>query len=142
MADPAPRVSFFCSKETRKFPWEERFSVMAEKLLDEEGIKDCVNIVLCEDIEVRALNKEYRKLDKVTDVLSFVWGDPGFLGEIFVAKDQVRRQAPEFGNSYYSELKRVIVHGLFHLAGYDHVKATDRKIMRKREQEFLGIDHY
>lgn len=142
MAERAKRVSFFCSREDRPFPWEARFSAIAERLLDEEKVADGVNVVLCDDAEVRRLNKEYRKLDKVTDVLSFVWNDPGFLGEIFIAKDQVQRQAPEFGNTYYAELKRVLVHGLFHLAGYDHIKAADRKKMRTRELDFLGIDHY
>jgi len=138
----ASRVSFFCSGEDRPFPWEARFSQLAERLLDEEKIEDGINVVLCDDAEVRRLNKEYRKLDKVTDVLSFEWHDPGFLGEIFIAKEQVKRQAPEYGNTYYSELKRVLVHGLFHLAGYDHIKAGDRKRMRERELTFLGIDHY
>lgn len=145
MADKAPadlRVSFFRSADERPFPWEARLSVLAERLLDEEGIQDGINVVLCKDAEVRSLNKEYRKLDKVTDVLSFEWHDPGFLGEIFIAEDQVKRQAPEYGNTYYAELKRVLVHGLLHLAGYDHIKAADRKRMRIREQEFLGLDPY
>jgi probable rRNA maturation factor len=64
------------------------------------------------------------------------------LGEIYIARDQVKRQAPEYGNSFFAEMKRVIVHGLLHLSGYDHMKAAERKIMRARECEFLGLDPY
>ena len=97
--------------------------------------------------EIRELNRDYRATDKVTDVLSFEWHDeiPGaesMLGEIYIARDQVKRQAPEYGNTFYAELKRVIVHGLLHLSGYDHIKAADRKVMRARECEFLGLDPY
>lgn len=142
MPEKGPRVSFFCSRDDKPFPWEKRLSELSEQILDEEGIRDGINVVLCDDSEVRTLNKDYRKLDKVTDVLSFEWHDPGFLGEIFIARDQVKRQAPEFGNSYYAELKRVLVHGLLHLAGYDHIKVSDRKKMRAREQQILGMDIY
>ena len=94
------------------------------------------------DVFVREMNRDYRGLDKVTDVLSYEWHEEDFLGEIYIARDQVKRQAPEYGNTFYAELKRVIVHGLLHLSGYDHIKAADRKVMRKRECEFLGLDLY
>lgn len=142
VSEPVPHPEFHCSSGNASFPWESRLRPLAMKVLESEGISDSVNIVLCEDAEVRDLNKQYRKLDKVTDVLSFVWDDPGFLGEIYIARDQVKRQAPEYGNSYYQELKRVLVHGLLHLCGYDHIKVKDRKVMRAREQDFLGVDPY
>ncbi|MCF0215536.1 MAG: rRNA maturation RNase YbeY [Fibrobacteraceae bacterium] len=115
---------------------------MARKLLKEENTEKNVNIVLCSDEFVREMNKNYRGLDKVTDVLSYEWNEDDFLGEIYIAREQVKRQAPEYGNSFFAEMKRVIVHGLLHLSGYDHIKACDRKVMRARECEFLGLDIY
>ncbi|MBR2196945.1 MAG: rRNA maturation RNase YbeY [Fibrobacter sp.] len=148
MPDPASskkkryRIDFLCQGSIKTFPWKDKFDKMAHQLLDQEGTGNNVNVVLCDDDFVREMNKSYRGLDKVTDVLSYEWHEPDLLGEIYIAKEQVKRQAPEYGNSFFAELKRVIVHGLLHLSGYDHIKAADRKVMRKRECEFLGLDPY
>jgi probable rRNA maturation factor len=152
MPDPASKkkkykIDFLCEGNIEAFPWKDKFEKMARKLLAEEGKEDNVNIVLCTDEFVREMNKNYRGLDKVTDVLSFEWheefpGEEKMLGEIYIARDQVKRQAPEYGNSFFAEMKPVIVHGLLHLSGYDHMKAAERKIMRARECEFLGLDPY
>ncbi len=139
---PAFEVSFFCEQENQKFPWVARFEPLAKKLLMEEGSAGNVNVVLCSDETIRAMNRDHRKLDKVTDVLSYEWHEPYLLGEIYIAKDQVMRQAPQYENSFYAELKRVLVHGLLHLSGYDHLKAPDRRVMRRREQEVLGLNPY
>lgn len=149
MPDPASRkkykkydIEFLCEGNIESFPWKDRFEKMARQLLFEEGSEKNVNIVLCSDEFVREMNKNYRGLDKVTDVLSYEWHEEDFLGEIYIARDQVKRQAPEYGNTFFAEMKRVIVHGLLHLSGYDHIKAADRKVMRARECEFLGLDPY
>ena len=148
MADPASskkkkyKIDFLCEGNIGSFPWKDRLETVARKLLHEEGTENNVNVVLCTDEFVREMNKNYRGLDKVTDVLSYEWHEVDFLGEIYIARDQVKRQAPEYGNTFYAELKRVLVHGLLHLSGYDHIKAADRKVMRKRECEFLGLDLY
>lgn len=140
-------IEFLLEGDIEAFPYKDKFEKMARKLLAEEGKEKDVNIVLCSDEFVREMNKNYRGLDKVTDVLSFEWhaefpGEPEMLGEIYIAREQVKRQAPEYGNTFFAEMKRVIVHGLLHLSGYDHIKAADRKVMRARECEFLGLDPY
>lgn len=139
---PAFKVSFLCEDADETFPWASRFEPVAERLLVEEGCPGNVNVVLCSDETVRTMNRDYRKLDKVTDVLSFEWHEDYLLGEIYIARDQVKRQAPTYGNSFYAELKRVIVHGILHLSGYDHIKPADRVVMRRREREVLGLDLY
>ncbi|MDR1760753.1 MAG: rRNA maturation RNase YbeY [Fibrobacter sp.] len=135
-------VSFFCEKEGAEFPWVSRFLPLAERILSEEDAAGNVNVILASDETVRKLNAEYRKLDKVTDVLSFEWHEEDLLGEIYIAEAQVKRQAPVYGNSYYQELKRVLVHGLLHLAGFDHIKVSDRKKMRAKEENILGTALY
>ena len=144
---PEYNIDFLCEGDVEVFSYQDKFMKMARKLLAEEGKEKDVNIVLCSDEFVREMNKNYRGLDKVTDVLSFEWhaefpGEPEMLGEIYIAREQVKRQAPEYGNTFFAEMKRVIVHGLLHLCGYDHIKAADRKVMRARECEFLGLDPY
>jgi len=127
-------LNFFSTIPKKKFPWQSRLEPLAKALLKKEKKNDFVNIVLCDDSMQRTLNRDYRKLDKVTDVLSFAWKDPNFLGEIYIAEAQVKKQAPLYGNSYYRELKRVLVHGLLHLCGYDHHSKAERKIMREKER--------
>jgi probable rRNA maturation factor len=118
----------------KSFPWQKRLRLVAEALLKREKKNALVNIILCEDAKQRELNRNFRKLDHVTDVLSFVWDEPTLLGEIYIAEGQVKKQAPLYGNTYYGELKRVLVHGLLHLCGYEHNTKTERKIMREKER--------
>jgi probable rRNA maturation factor len=118
----------------RKFPWQKRLRLLVEVLLKKEKKNATVNIILCDNAKQRELNRNFRKLDQVTDVLSFAWNEPALLGEIYIAEGQVKKQAPLYGNTYYGELKRIIVHGLLHLCGYDHDNKTERKIMRERER--------
>lgn len=139
---PDFQVNFFSEDENQNFPWKSGFDKLARRILAEENHPENVNIVICSDETVRNLNREYRKLDKVTDVLSFEWHEPDLLGEIYIAKGQVKRQAPKFGNSFYAELKRMIVHGILHLSGYDHHTVRERVVMRRREREILGTDPY
>ena len=125
--------NFLSSIPGKKFPWQRKFKLLAEALLKSEKKKASVNLVLCSDAMQRELNKNWRKLDRVTDVLSFVWNEPALLGEIYIAEEQVKRQAPMYGNTYYKELKRVLVHGLLHLCGYGHHGKAERKVMRQKE---------
>jgi probable rRNA maturation factor len=113
-------------------------SRLAKQVAQGEKLSGRVEIAFCSDQKVRALNKAYRKLDKVTDVLSFGWDEEDFAGEIFVANPQAKRQAPRFNNNYFNELRRLIVHGMLHLCGYDHLKTGERRLMREKEDHYLG----
>jgi len=107
--------------------------------LRKEKKKAPVSVILCGIAKQRELNRKYRNLDKTTDVLSFAWNEPALLGEIYIAEEQVKKQAPIYGNTYYKELKRVLVHGLLHLCGYGHYKASERKIMREKEKIYVTL---
>ena len=95
-------------------------------------------VVLCSDRAIRRLNRDYRRKDRPTDVLSFTFGDPDLLGEIYISLQRAKAQARMYGLTYDEELKRLLIHGLLHLMGYDHIKKADRLIMEERERLYGG----
>jgi len=90
-----------------------------------------VAILFTDDRTIRKLNKRFRRKDKPTDVLSFPSALPGFAGDLAISMDTAARQAKRLGHSLDSELRVLLLHGLMHLAGYDH--ETDNGRMRRRE---------
>jgi probable rRNA maturation factor len=111
------------------------------RVLDgEEQAAARVTVILTDDAEIRRLNRTYRHLDRATDVLSFPVdeGDhPDLLGDIYISIDRARDQAARYQVSLTEELRRLVVHGLLHLFGYDHHNAPDRQRMRHRESVYL-----
>lgn len=95
------------------------------------------NLICCSDYRIRKLNRSYRAIDRVTDVLSFSFNDEDMLGEIYISLERASVQARRFGLTCNEEVERLFVHGLLHLAGYDHIKSTERTIMEAREQWYL-----
>lgn len=100
-----------------------------------------VNLVFTTDLRMKSLNKQYRGIDKTTDVLSFSIEDGSvdnnFLGEIYVSIPTAKRQARSYGASLDQENLRLACHGLLHLMGYDHHNPVDEKIMKEREEQYL-----
>lgn len=96
-----------------------------------------VSITLTDDDEIHALNKQYRDIDKATNVLSFELGDPVLLGDIFISLDTVAREAAQLNISVVEHAAHMIVHGVLHLQGYDHIKDEDAEIMEGLEVAIL-----
>ena len=88
--------------------------------------------------ESRALNRRYRKKDKPTNVLSFPYDDPGVLGDIVICAAVVRREAREQGKSAAAHWAHMVVHGVLHLLGFDHIRPADAKVMENRERAILA----
>ena len=115
-----------------------------------------MNVVLKNPEEIRKTNKEFRNIDKETDVLSF----PMFqkeeitniiessknkkpeiedvLGDIMISIPRVKEQAIEYGHSFERELSYMVVHGFYHVMGYDHIKEEDKVVMRPKEEYILN----
>jgi probable rRNA maturation factor len=102
-----------------------------------------VVLVIVSDEEIRAVNREYRNIDKPTDVVSLSYFDQGYFpddsltGEIFISIDTAKRQAKEHKHSLDEELRFLFAHGLLHVFGYDHLKSGERKAMFKLQDEVL-----
>lgn len=120
-----------------------------EKLLDS---KLTTQITLTNPDNIRKYNKEYRNIDKETDVLSFPMFEKrdldlkiknqdfkfeDILGDMVISIERVQAQAIEYGHSFERELSYMVVHSFYHLMGYDHIKEDDKKIMRQKEEVIL-----
>jgi probable rRNA maturation factor len=109
-----------------------------------------VDITIVDDEEIHQLNRDYRNVDRPTDVLSFALdeddedepelmeGQPHLLGDIIISAETATRQAEEFGHGLEREIVYLAVHGLLHLLGYDHMVEEDKVIMRAKEEEALS----
>lgn len=101
-------------------------------------IKDAnLSIAIVSDEEIQTANKEYRRKDKVTDVLSFVYDTDPLDGEILICCNKILEQSKEKKHSFDEELKILLVHSLVHLAGYDHKKDEEERGMKKIEKNIL-----
>ena len=96
-----------------------------------------VSITLVNDKQIQKINKQYRGLDKPTNVLSFELGDDVLLGDIFISLDTVKREAEEAGISVEEHTAHMVVHGMLHLQGYDHIKDEDANVMEAKEIKIL-----
>ena len=96
-----------------------------------------VSIVLTNDDEIHKLNREYRKIDRATNVLSFELDDDILLGDIYISLDTVMSEAASEHISVADHTAHMVVHGVLHLMGYDHIRVRDAKKMESREVEIL-----
>jgi probable rRNA maturation factor len=97
-----------------------------------------VTVAIVSDARVRALNRQYRRKDKVTDVLSFPSDERGYLGDVVIAAGVAARQAREAGHSLATELRVLGLHGLLHLLGYDHERDDGRMARLERRLRRRG----
>ncbi len=112
-----------------------------------------VNVALIDKSQIQALNKKYRAVDKVTDVLSFpmiddiknIQNEPDFfigdcnIGDIYINLEQATKQAEEYGHSLMRELGFLALHGFLHLLGYDHILKQDEVVMFELQNKILEI---
>ena len=102
------------------------------------------NIIFVDADEIQRINREFRKIDKVTDVISFALCDDkdliqtDELGDIFICLNRAFEQAFDYGHSITREVAFLAVHGYLHLCGYDHMNPDDEKIMFAKQDEILN----
>ena len=119
---------------------------VVKAVLDNEGLSMDyeVSITFVDKDEIHKLNREYRKVDRPTDVLSFpmneeflIEGMDSMLGDIVICMDIAKDQAKEYGHSLDREIMYLTCHSMLHLLGYDHIEEDDKKIMRGKEKEVM-----
>lgn len=142
--------------EEKKIEYEYQIQKVIKQCFMTENLMDknlYINIILTTPTEIRKYNKQYRNIDKETDVLSFPIFEkeeiekiqkngnevPEVLGDLIISMKQVARQAEEYGHSFERELAYMVVHGFYHLMGYDHIEEEDKKEMRLKEENILTI---
>lgn len=108
-----------------------------------------VSVSLVNNEFIHEMNRDYRGIDKPTDVISFAFLDnedrealykskePVCLGDIYISVDKAKEQAEEYGHSIKRELSFLFVHGLLHLLGYDHMNQADEEVMFRLQDEIL-----
>ena len=143
-------------EENQDIKYEEIIKKVVTKCFEVENLIDSqlyLSITLTNPENIHKINKEYRNVDKPTDVLSFPMFEKeeidkkikekdfkyeDILGDIVISIEQVQKQAIEYGHSFEREFAYMIVHGFYHLMGYDHIVEEDKVIMRQKEENILN----
>ena len=146
-------ITYLDLKEDKLY--EEIAKKVIEKCFEIEGLSNTqliITITLTTPENIKEINKKYRNIDKETDVLSFpmfekdelenkirnnLFTHEDMLGDIVISIEQVKKQAIEYGHSFERELSYMIVHGFYHLMGYDHMTEEEKKEMRSKEDKVL-----
>ena len=136
--------------------YEKVIEKVLNKCFKEENLENSklyITITLTNPENIRIINKQYRNIDRATDVLSFPMFEKeeldekiknndfehqDVLGDLIISIEKVKEQAEEYGHSFERELSYMVVHGFYHLMGYDHIKEEDKKIMRPKEEKILN----
>jgi len=133
--------------------YEEVYLDLLTKTLSYLKIKcsPIVSVSLVDEDLIHQINRDYRHIDRVTDVISFAFLDNEdrenilksegdvVLGDIYICLDVAKRQAEEYGHSLNRELRFLFIHGLLHLLGYDHMTKEDEEIMFPLQEKILSL---
>ena len=119
---------------------EEEYLALATFVMGKENQNEDseLSISLVNQDEIHALNREYRGMDAPTDVLAFE-NDGELLGDVVVCPAVAREHAEEFDSSFKGEMDLMLIHGILHLLGYDHIEESDAELMEARENELLEL---
>ncbi len=136
--------------------YEDVINKVLTKCFEEENLQNSklyITVTLTNPENIKEINKEYRNIDRATDVLSFPMFEKDeleekiknndfehedVLGDLVISIEKVREQAKEYGHSFERELSYMLVHGFYHLMGYDHIEEEDKKKMRPKEEKILN----
>ena len=129
------------------FLYKDIIEKVVNKALETEKVENAsCSIIIVDNAYIQKLNKEYRGIDRITDVISFaleddksmvIPNDIRLLGDIYISFDKAKEQAKDYGHSIERELCFLAVHGIYHLLGYNHETKEEAEIMFKKQEEVL-----
>lgn len=127
---------FILKNEQQLISWIERVIFSEEKKLEE------ISFIFCDDDYLLDLNVQYLDHDTYTDIISFDYSVGNILqGDVYISTQRVTENAQEYNVSFEEELRRVIIHGVLHLAGYKDKTEEDSSMMRRKEEDKLKLFH-
>lgn len=122
---------------------EEAFENWISRVISSEEKKEGeINFIFCDDEYLHKLNVEYLEHDTLTDVISFDYSVGNELhGDVYISTERVADNAMDFNVTFEEEIKRVIIHGILHYCGYKDKSATEKALMRSKEEEKIKMFH-
>ena len=150
-------IEFIDIEENKEY--KKLIEKVANECFEQENLKNInmyLNVILTTPDNIKKANETYRNIDKETDVLSFPMFEKDelediaedsknqkremeeVLGDIIISIPRVKKQAIEYGHSTERELAYMVVHGFYHIIGYDHIEEEDKKVMREKEEVVLN----
>lgn len=148
-------MQILISNDQTKLNINDKLTRTLEKILNTTSelyaLEECeVSVSLVDNENIQALNKQYRQIDNPTDVLSFALNEMGsgetelvddpsetILGDIVISVEKAQEQAEEYGHSFDREMSYLLIHGMLHLLGYDHMDEVEKAEMRVEEEAIL-----
>jgi probable rRNA maturation factor len=119
-----------------------RLTAAAQAVLASEGVTatGVITVVLLADQDIRKMNRRFRKVNRITDIISFRVADEPFLGDLYIGAGRSRAQAARVGHSWEQELVYLVLHGVLHLLGYtDYTPAARKKMFKKQDALFACL---
>ncbi len=121
------------NQKRKHYAWLKKVIAFENKELDK------INVIFCSDQYLLNLNTTFLNHDYLTDVITFQYESDPILGDIYISIDRVKENAVIFKNSFLQELRRVIVHGILHLCGYQDKSKQQKEIMRSLESKYIEL---
>jgi len=134
-------VQFFTEQVQFKLPNPRKtISWIKSVIKKEKSTLGSITYIFCSDEYLRKLNIQYLKHKTYTDIITFNYGSKKVIdGEIYISVDRIKENAEKFGIEFNTELRRVIIHGVLHLIGYNDKSKTEKALMRKKEDTCLSL---
>lgn len=115
----------------------EQAEVLIKRIFEQVDTKEEMSVIFLTSDAIKTMNRDYRGIDKVTDVISFPDKEDDYIGDIFICLDRAKEQASDYNHSIEREIGFLSVHGYLHLLGYDHHTEEDEIVMFTKQEEIL-----
>ncbi|WGS64763.1 rRNA maturation RNase YbeY [Marinitoga aeolica] len=133
------KINIFNEQKIKNIDINKLKNIAKNVLLKEVGEGNYeLNILITDNKNIKYYNEEYRKKEGPTDVLSFEYGlDKDVIGDIIISVEKIEEQAPEFGNTFEEEFFYILIHGILHICGYDHIDENEKREMFDLQDKYF-----